>query len=134
MNDDGVGACQLHTIMAFYVEFNTVWFFDRASFVSINCFVHAPFNPLPNKQTNTCTRTLNGFNNKFDQIVKCVSIYLYIFIVSISYYAFVLVHSCICRSKVIGFVDVYVRVSVSVCFAFMRAYAFDFRLTHVCIH
>lgn len=26
----------------------------------------------------TCTRTLNGFNNKFDQIVKCVSLCVYL--------------------------------------------------------
>lgn len=54
--DDGVGACQLHTIMAFYVEFNTLRFFSpiRASLVSFSSFfVHAPFNPLWHKQTNT---------------------------------------------------------------------------------
>lgn len=31
--DDGVGACQLHTIMAFYVEFNTLRFFSPIRFL-----------------------------------------------------------------------------------------------------
>lgn len=53
------------------------FFLSLAPLVPI--YFHALLNPLSNTQTNerkTCSRTLNGFNNKFDQIVKCVSIYL----------------------------------------------------------
>lgn len=118
MSDDGVGACQLHTFMAFSVEFNTLEFFFYFVvllshlviflFTRHSILFQTTHKRSTNKRTNekTCIRTLNGFNNKFDQIVKCVSI------VCIK---FTQLHLSF---KVIG--DVCVSV---------RACAFDFRLT-----